>query len=80
MEREPERIDITDRHVYYAFELLNHRFGGRAPEVPLRHPSETSKTFQDFRCPAGRLYIVNVSWDKARPGGVQAGTDALDEA
>jgi hypothetical protein len=79
-ELNPEEILIDERHASYALELLNHHFGGSAPAIPLKYLSEASKTFQDFHCPAGRVYVVNVSWDKARPDGVEASNDPLNEA
>jgi hypothetical protein len=59
----PEDIYLNQDHVSYAFAVLKGKFHDKPAEV----------CFEDSDCPAGRVYIVKITWEKPRPGGAGVG-------
>jgi AMMECR1 domain-containing protein len=59
----PEDICLNQDHVGYAFAVLKGKFHDQPAEV----------CFEDSDCPAGRVYIVKITWEKPRPAGAGGG-------
>jgi AMMECR1 domain-containing protein len=68
--KSPEDVVIDSQHVSYAFAVLSLKV---SPGQPMPQPA--NPTFEDVRCPPGRLYRVIVTWEKERDPGASVGRE-----